>query len=366
MRSAFRQRQFERLLGIEPFSIKTRQQDLPKIRSSALKRSIAHNNSHSSKTSPSNPQPLQTPRHLLQRLLDLRILPRPTPRHLHMLHQPTKRLPIESTLGARVQVRNASSVLGRVEVGVELFEVGERDAGTEETGVFVGGVFAFFCSCEDGDRLEGIFLMSNDGGSCSGLSFCRTPDVLVDLLSSDLRMTFSGFEVHCDGGFGGVVTVAKGALVVSFVRVYEKAMLFNSEEGSELSRAMIAFVILRRSPRNILRHRRSVGYSHSPQQSTTIPARTTTSMRQSVSEVILQRGTTDEDSSAGQASFEGIDEGQASVGRIDDGQSRHDNKRFTTYWEEVDVAVRSRTFVDSCRRHTSPYPIRLGITVTPS
>jgi hypothetical protein len=118
----------------------------------------------------SNPQPLQTPRHLLQRLLDLGILPRPTPRHLNMLHQPTKRLPIESALWTRIQVGNPSSVFGGVEVGVELFEVRKGDSRTEETGVFVRGVFAVFCRLEDGDGLEGIFFMSNDGGGRSGLS----------------------------------------------------------------------------------------------------------------------------------------------------------------------------------------------------
>jgi hypothetical protein len=170
-------------------------------------------------------------------------------------------------------------------VGVECLEVGEGDTGTEEAWVFVGCVLAVFCRCEDGDRLERIFFMSNDGGGCSGLSLCRSPDVLIDLFAGDSRAAFTGFEMHRDSGFGGVVAVAEGTFVVSLVRMYEEAMFFNGEERAELARTMIAFVIFRRSSRSILRC--SVGDGHSPQKSTTIPARTTTSMREGITEVIL-------------------------------------------------------------------------------
>lgn len=81
-----------------------------------------------------------------------------------MLLQTGERLSIKSTLRASVQIRNPSSVFGRVEVLLQLLETGESDAGAEVTGVFAFGVFDVFRSVELGQRWERWVVISDDGG----------------------------------------------------------------------------------------------------------------------------------------------------------------------------------------------------------
>jgi hypothetical protein len=115
----------------------------------------------------SNLQILQAIRHLVQRRSHIRILPRTTPRHLDMLLQTGKRLSIKSALRARVEVRNPSSVFGRVEVLLQLLETGESDTGAKVTGVFAFGVFDVFRSVELGQRRQRWVVVSDDGGGDS-------------------------------------------------------------------------------------------------------------------------------------------------------------------------------------------------------
>lgn len=161
-----------------------------------------------------------------------------------MLHQPRKSLSIESALGTGIQVRNSAGVFGRVEVLVELVQVGKGDAGAEVAGVFALCIFAVLRRLENGKRLERIGNVSDYVARHSLLSLGRSPNMLINLLPRYLGPTFPRFKVHRHGVLACMTTLAEGALVVSFGGVFREAVGFEGGEGTELPRTVVAFVIL--------------------------------------------------------------------------------------------------------------------------